>query len=206
SHRGGNHPLRGDDPAADLRGGLSDNLPWPQAEARRAGAPIPARLPADTPLFDVPARLVKILDRDLVAAGIARRVKVDGKWVIDKRDDRGRSLDVHALRHTFGTLLSKSEIAPRTAQAAMRHSNIKLTMNVYTDPALLDVRGALDALPNLPLEPAREGERATGTEGDSRRGVCSFAPTVAPTPDNPGTTLSLAGNVAGAAVPSPVNV
>ena len=49
-----------------------------QAEALAAAAPIPARLPPDTPLFDVPAQLVKILDRDLVAAGIARRVKVDG--------------------------------------------------------------------------------------------------------------------------------
>jgi hypothetical protein len=45
------------------------------------------------PLFDVPDKLCKILSRDLRAAGIP------------KRDDRGRSIDVHALRHTFGTLL-----------------------------------------------------------------------------------------------------
>jgi len=31
----------------------------------------------------------------------------------------------------FGTLL---RVAPRTTQAAMRHSSIDLTMNVYTDP------------------------------------------------------------------------
>jgi len=31
------------------------------------------------------------------------------------------------------------------------HSDIKLTMNVYTDPALLDIRGALEALPTLPI-------------------------------------------------------
>ena len=29
----------------------------------------------------------------------------------------------------------------------MRHSKIELTMNVYTDPRLLDVRGTLDVLP-----------------------------------------------------------
>ena len=40
-----------------------------------------------------------------------------GKWGIDKRDGRGRTVDVHALRHTFGTLLSKGG-KPRTAQAA----------------------------------------------------------------------------------------
>src|SRR5207248_11219916 len=135
---------------------------------RLAGAPIPAGLPPATPLFDVPSQLVKILDRDLVAASIACRVKVDGKWVVDKRDDRGRSLDVHALRTTFGTLLSKGGVAPRTAQAAMRHSDIRLTMGVYTDPKLLDVRGALDALPTLAIqgEQARgEVLRATGTAG-----------------------------------------
>ena len=55
------------------------------------------------------------------------------------------------MRHTFGTLLSKGGVTPRTAQAAMRHSKIDLTMNVYTDPKLLDVAGAMDALPALPL-------------------------------------------------------
>jgi hypothetical protein len=107
-------------------------------------------LPPDTPLFTVPAGLVRILDRDLVAAGIAHRVEVaPGKWKIDKRDERGRTVDVHALRHTFGTLLSKGGVAPRTAQAAMRHSTIELTMNVYTDPKLLDVAGAVEVLPEL---------------------------------------------------------
>ncbi len=42
-------------------------------------------------------------------------------------------------RRTGGTLLSKRGVAPRTAQAAMRHSTIDLTMNVYTDPKLLDL-------------------------------------------------------------------
>src|SRR5262249_14680041 len=96
------------------------------------------------------------------------------------RDDRGRVLDVHALRHTFGTLLSKGGVAPRTAQAAMRHSKIDLTMTVYTDPKLLDVRGALDTLPALPLEGDQaEGEavQATGTDGTGAR---TLAPTLAP--------------------------
>jgi len=51
----------------------------------------------------------------------------------------------------------------------MRHSKIDLTMNCYTDPRLLDVSGALDALPTLSLdrEPDRSSEhaKATGTEG-----------------------------------------
>ena len=34
---------------------------------------------------------------------------------------------------------------------AMRHSSIDLTVNVYTDPQLLDVAGALERLPKLPI-------------------------------------------------------
>src|SRR6476659_8520498 len=137
------------------------------------GEPIPMRLPADTPLFDVPAGLVRILDRDLKAAGIP------------KRDDRGRTVDVHAMRTTFGTLLSRTGTAPRTAQAAMRHSDIKLTMGVYTDPRLLDVRGAVEKLPALPLPGGQNGTtqgaaRLTGTDHRPGSAPGSLAPGLAP--------------------------
>ena len=135
-------------------------------------------LPADTPLFNVPDKLVRIMNRDLKAAGIP------------KRDDRGQTLDVHALRHTFGSLLSRGGVAPRTAQAAMRHSSIDLTMNVYTDPRLLDVAGALDALPLLPLDGEVETNQATlsatGTEG---KGPSKIAPVLAPNLDKRGKSL-----------------
>jgi hypothetical protein len=113
-------------------------------------------LPTDTPVFKVPARLERILDRDLRMAGIA------------KADERGRTVDVHALRHTFGTLLSKAGVAPRTAEAAMWHSTIDLTMNTYTDPKLLDVAGAVEALPALRLADGTQrgaaALSATGTD------------------------------------------
>jgi hypothetical protein len=67
----------------------------------------------------------------------------------DEKNREGSTLPLHALRHTFGTLLSAAVVAPRTAQAAMRHASIDLTMNVYTDPKLLDVAAAMDALPAL---------------------------------------------------------
>jgi integrase len=151
NREGSEIPIR-DDLAGDLREWLADRLRRLQSEARSNDGPIPARLPPDAPLFTVPAGLIRILDRDLARAGIP------------KMDERGRTLDVHALRHTFGTLMSKGGVAPRTAQAAMRHSKIDLTMNVYTDPRLLDVRGALDALPTLPLA-GPDRIRATGTAG-----------------------------------------
>ena len=150
SREGNAIPLRGD-LTDDLRDWLEDKLRRLRLTAKQLGQPLPARLPPETPVFDVPDKLCKILTRDLVAAGIVRRVKVDGKWRIDKCDDRGRTIDVHALRHTFGSLMSRGGVARCTAQAAMRHSKIELTMNVYTDPRLLDVRDALDVLPLLPL-------------------------------------------------------
>ncbi len=143
--------------AEDLRRWLDDKLAGLQEDARGKKA-IPTGFPADTPIFDVPAGLLRIFDRNLEHAGIA------------KRDDRGRTLDVHALRTTFGTLLSRGGVSLRTAQAAMRHSDPSLTANVYTDPRLLDVSGALDTLPTLPLDPrpkpTRERAKATGT-GDA---------------------------------------
>jgi len=134
-------------------------------------------LPPDTPLFTVPKGLVRILDRDLLLAGIP------------KVDERGRTIDVHALRHTFGTLLSAAGVAPRTAQAAMRHSSIDLTMNVYTDPKLLDVAGAMEALPSLSLSAIPNVAKATGT--DDFLLAPNLAPNLAPTLGKSATRLSI---------------
>ena len=131
---------------------------------------------------------MRILDRDLLAAGI------------NKADERGRTLDVHALRTSFGTLLSKGGVAPRTAQAAMRHSTIDLTMNTYTDPKLLDVYGALDSLPSLDLDASPPTERpmmrATGThDAAAFAGATAksfVAPPVAPNSGKRGQSVSFA--------------
>jgi len=136
------------------------------------------QLSPDTRLFpSVTREFIKVLDRDLAAADI------------DKRDERGHTVDVHALRHTFGSLLSAGGVAPRTAQAAMRHSSIDLTMNTYTDPRVLDVAGALDSLPRLSLEGSpqeRQRNLATGTGGQRANrefGLHQLAPVLAPNSD-----------------------
>src|SRR5215472_6994861 len=55
NREGNDLPLR-DDLAADLREWLADKLHYLQEKARGTGAPIPARLPPDTPVFEVPSR------------------------------------------------------------------------------------------------------------------------------------------------------
>ena len=154
NREGNTIPLRAD-LAADLSRHLAGRLEIAQAAAKRENRAIPLRLPPAEKLLYVPAGLVRILDRDLEAANIP------------KRDDRDRVLDVHALRHTFGSLLSKAGVPLRTAQAAMRHSDPSLTANVYTDPRLLDVSGAVESLPALPLDdaPDTEHQRKTAVAG-----------------------------------------
>ena len=142
-------------------------------------------LAADVLLFRVSVELVKILDRDLKLAGIP------------KLDERGRVLDVHCLRGTFATLLSKGGVPLRTAQAAMRHSDPKLTANVYCDPFVLDVHSALDALPKLPLDSSSikntQTMRATGTDDFSVSIL--VAPLVAPTHDFSSPAVSFRGTM-----------
>ena len=172
SREGNDIPLR-TDLAAELQSWLDEKVRALQAQCRDRGEPIPDRLPADTAVFYVPSGLIRILDRDLRMAGIP------------KADDRGRTIDVHALRHSFGTLLSAAGVAPRTAQAAMRHSTIDLTMNTYTDPKLLDVHGALEMLPGLSPDASDvsaeiQTAAATGTDD----GSIPFAPAFAPNSDN----------------------
>ena len=70
----------------------------------------------------------------------------------------------------------------------MRHSTIDLTMSTYTDPRLLDVTGALDVLPSLPLsdEPHVQRVKATGTEERT------LVPLLVPTPGNHSTNRAIA--------------
>ena len=142
--------------AKTAKGGKTDVLPVKANLAKELRA---WRETCGTPnpmsrVFRVPKALIHIFKRDLRAADIPFM------------DDSGRQLDVHALRHTTGTYLAKAGIAPRTAQALMRHSKIDLTMQTYTDPRLLDLSAAVNALPDLGADRAeRTQQRATGTAG-----------------------------------------
>ncbi len=64
----------------------------------------------------------------------AKTLRIDLKRLgIAAVDELGRRVDFHALRHTFGTVLSRAGVAPRTAMELMRHSDIRLTTKTYTD-------------------------------------------------------------------------
>ncbi|MFM9197055.1 MAG: site-specific integrase [Planctomycetia bacterium] len=120
------------------------------ADRRRRLAAQGRVLAADDRLFQVPRGLIRILDRDLAAAGIP------------KVDERGRRVDVHAMRTTFNTQLAVAGVNPRTAMAAMRVSSLDLVMKTYADEKHLDVTKAVNLLPAPPaIAPMLEAVRSS---------------------------------------------
>ena len=153
NRRGSTIPLRAD-LVNDLKSWLAVRLEdLRQRASRRTGnTEVPTSLPPDAKLVRIPGNLSGVLLDDLLAAGLARLVTGPaGKRRIDSSDDRGRVIDVHALRMTFASHLAAGGVPLRTAQAALRHSRPELTAVTYTDPKLLDVAGSLRSLPGLPL-------------------------------------------------------
>ncbi len=109
------------------------NIPEFFVEALRQFRPASAK--ETDKVFSVPS--MKVYKSDLKRAGIPYE------------DERGNRRDFHALRKMFNTLLQTNGTAPRVAQELMRHSDIKLTMGVYTDARLLPKKQAVDALPDF---------------------------------------------------------
>jgi integrase len=63
------------------------------------------------------------------------------------RNAAGRYADFHAMRHTFISNLTRSGVPPKLAQTLARHSDINLTMQVYTHVELEDQTAAIAGLP-----------------------------------------------------------
>ncbi len=65
---------------------------------------------------------------------------------IESVDELGRRVDIHALRKTFCTLLHLSGVSQRMAQEFMRHSEARLTNEVYTDATHLPLHSELNKI------------------------------------------------------------
>jgi len=145
SRRGSTLPLRAD-LAEELASHITMRLERAQRAAQAAGRPVPMRLDMEAPLFpDFPRELGAVLDADLRFAGIA------------KVDERGRALCPHSFRYSLASHMNAAGVAPRVAQAAMRHASLDLTMTTYTDLSVLDIGAAVERLPGFdaPAEMAK---------------------------------------------------
>ena len=134
---------------------VGERLRIAQCSAENAGKPVPAMLVPSAPLLTVPKKLILAFKRDLKHAQIS------------ERDPRGRVADVHSLRMTFASHLQAAGVPLKTAQTLMRHSEPRLTSNVYGDVALLDVGAALDALPKLCEKDIAQVKEQTLQEGEN---------------------------------------
>ncbi len=78
--------------------------------------------------------------------------------------------DFHSNRHLFITSLERAGLSPKMAQTLARHSDIRLTLGVYTHVGVHDQTAAIGLLPAPPGEsvgPANQAAAlaATGTDG-----------------------------------------
>jgi integrase len=108
-------------------------LPIPAALATQLRGWIESKRPGDA-VFFVPEKIHERIYGDLKAAGIATR------------DAEGRVVDLHSLRKCTATLLAAAGVNPKVAQQFLRHSDINLTMSLYTDSALIPLTDAVEVL------------------------------------------------------------
>ena len=107
------------------------------------------------PAFKLPSkyRMADMIRADCEVAGI------------DCEDNGRGKVDFHSLRHTTGTLLAASGVHPKVAQTIMRHSDINLTMSIYTHTLTGQESQAIANLPDL-TQPSIKKQRAIATGTD----------------------------------------
>ncbi len=105
--------------------------------SERLSARIRNKLPHEKAFSHDKYSLLSSFKRDGKAAGIERR-----------RAD-GRSVDVHCLRRTFGTMPARAGVPLTTVQKLMRHSTPELTAKRYIDVEEIDLQEAVAKLPGF---------------------------------------------------------
>ena len=68
-------------------------------------------------------------------------------WFAPYKDDLGRQADFHAIRRSLNTHMARNGVDPHTRKEIMRHSELRLTLDVYTDPTALPTIAAIEKLP-----------------------------------------------------------
>ena len=107
----------------------------------------------------------------------------EGSDFLEYQDDAGLFADFHSNRHLFITSLERAGLSPKMAQTLARHSDVRLTLGVYTHVGLHDQTAAIASLPPPPTSGNEAATavaelRATGTDG---RGVeHQMVPSVVP--------------------------
>ncbi|MFC1762937.1 tyrosine-type recombinase/integrase [Planctomycetota bacterium] len=124
-------------------------------------------------LFNVPEKTAKMLHADMEVARqewIEKANQDPREYKRRQKDDFLKAetyvgvADFHSLRHTAGSLLAATGAHPKVAQSIMRHSDINLTMSLYTHTLRGQEAQAIENLPDLSLTDSKENQKATGTD------------------------------------------
>ena len=132
--------LDGDNPIISLRASTTKNAKSFVAPLRNEVVNALLAIRSETisgKVFPKLPRLHRMVAKDWKAAGI------------DFIDKDGRRADFHSLRKTFCTMMQNAGVPQRIAQEAMRHSDPRLTTQVYTDTKQFNMRNALSSLPGI---------------------------------------------------------
>lgn len=89
---------------------------------------------------------IETVRKDMERAGIALK------------DEQGRRVDFHSLRMTFGTTMLASGVHPVVVKELMRHSDLKLTTNLYTDASQLPLAAGVAVLPGFTTAQPKSGD------------------------------------------------
>jgi hypothetical protein len=83
------------------------------------------------------------------------------------QDSSGRFADFHANRHTFITNLSRAGVSAKTAQTLARHSDVRLTLGVYSHTNMAEKKEAISRLGGLWERFGSDSESQSGVNGQS---------------------------------------
>jgi site-specific recombinase XerD len=107
----------------------------------------------------------KMMERDLMAARDKWLAEAQTPEEARRREQTdflcycnhdGLFADFHSLRHLFITNLERVDVKPKMAQTLARHSDIRLTLGVYTHVELHDQTAAIESLPVPPSVTGKE--------------------------------------------------
>jgi len=154
-------------------------LPRSETTKNKQAQPIPL-IPELLPVLeDLWTKEAKPTDRVLpyIIPRIKRIKKDVEKAGLIYRDALGRDLDFHALRYAWATFLARSGVTTRQLQALCRHSDPKLSANIYTDASQIDTFGAVQHL--QPLYPPQKWTHI-GTQSPDFGGQIESRPVTSP--------------------------
>lgn len=176
--------LLGDAPAIDVRASTQKTKQRVRLELPRwlgellgkhraaKGARARGPVPSSAKVFSTSYRhITEQMKLDAVWAGLGRAADESGRVLTAD----GLVIDLHSLRGSLATLAAELGMPPRLLQQHMRHSNIRLTMEVYAQVRSTAMRTEVERLPR------------PGQGGSSAPASAEVTPTVAddcrPRPD-----------------------